>query len=105
MTPGLEHELRFVEPATKLVPALYPESPDFREMPPVFGRAFSSDCWNGPASRLSSRTSTGRAAERRKLVFEVEAHDGIDVISTGRHERVVIERSRLIDRAFRKTGL
>jgi fluoroacetyl-CoA thioesterase len=30
----------------------------------------------------------------RKLVFSVEAHDGIDVISRGRHERFVINKEK-----------
>ncbi len=29
-----------------------------------------------------------------KLRFEVELHDGVDLISKGEHERVVIERAR-----------
>ena len=33
LKPGLAHELRFVLPTSKLVPALYPESTEFREMP------------------------------------------------------------------------
>jgi len=30
----------------------------------------------------------------RRLVFEVEAHDGVDRISRGRHERFVIDREK-----------
>lgn len=30
----------------------------------------------------------------RRLVFAVEAHDGIDLISRGRHERFVIDKAR-----------
>jgi fluoroacetyl-CoA thioesterase len=32
--------------------------------------------------------------EGRKLVFTVEAHDGVDVISKGLHERFVINKSK-----------
>jgi fluoroacetyl-CoA thioesterase len=32
--------------------------------------------------------------EGRKLVFEVEAHDGVDLISKGRHERFVINKDK-----------
>ena len=32
--------------------------------------------------------------EGRKLVFVVEAHDGIDLISKGRHERFVINKEK-----------
>jgi fluoroacetyl-CoA thioesterase len=34
------------------------------------------------------------SVEGRKLVFQVEAHDGIDRISSGRHERFVIDAAR-----------
>ncbi len=30
----------------------------------------------------------------RRLVFQVEAHDGVDVISEGRHERFIINKAK-----------
>ena len=36
-----------------------------------------------------------------RLVFEVEANDGVDVISRGRHERFVIDRARFMERVAR----
>lgn len=30
----------------------------------------------------------------RRLVFEVEAHDGIDLITRGKHERFIINKDR-----------
>ena len=30
----------------------------------------------------------------RKLVFSVEAHDGVEVISRGRHERFIIDKEK-----------
>ena len=39
-------------------------------------------------------TVTLQAVEGRKLLFTVEAHDGIDLISKGTHERVVINKSK-----------
>jgi fluoroacetyl-CoA thioesterase len=32
--------------------------------------------------------------DRRRLVFEIEAHDGVDTIARGRHERFVIDKSK-----------
>lgn len=32
--------------------------------------------------------------EGRKLVFYVEAHDGVDLISKGNHERFVINKEK-----------
>jgi len=34
------------------------------------------------------------AVDGPKLTFSVEAHDGIDLISKGRHERLVVRRER-----------
>lgn len=34
------------------------------------------------------------AVEGKKLIFAVEAHDGIDVVSRGRHERFVINKDK-----------
>lgn len=34
------------------------------------------------------------AVEGKKLIFSVEAHDGIDLISRGRHERFVITKEK-----------
>jgi len=34
----------------------------------------------------------------RRLVFEVEANDGVDVISKGTHERFVINRARFSEK-------
>jgi fluoroacetyl-CoA thioesterase len=30
----------------------------------------------------------------KRLVFQVEAHDGVDVISKGRHERYIVNKER-----------
>ena len=40
LQPGLEHEFRYRVPETKTVPALYPESPEFQQMPEVFATGF-----------------------------------------------------------------
>jgi fluoroacetyl-CoA thioesterase len=32
--------------------------------------------------------------DRRRLVFDIEAHDGVDLIARGRHERFVIEKAK-----------
>lgn len=34
------------------------------------------------------------AVEGKKLVFDVSAHDGVDTIARGRHERFVIDRAK-----------
>src|SRR5512139_4059410 len=37
---------------------------------------------------------TPASIDGRKLVFEVSAHDGVDTVCEGRHERVVIDIAR-----------
>jgi fluoroacetyl-CoA thioesterase len=38
----------------------------------------------------------------RRLSFQVQAHDGIDIISRGTHERFVVARDAFLDRVDRK---
>lgn len=44
------------------------------------------------------------AVDGRKLVFDVEAHDGVDVISKGRHERFVIYKDKFDSKMKEKTS-
>lgn len=44
------------------------------------------------------------AVEGKKLVFNVQAHDGVDLISRGRHERFVIDKERFDARLGVKKG-
>jgi len=47
-----------------------------------------------PAGLLVTATVELVAVEGRKLAFTVEAHDGADLISKGRHERFVIDKRK-----------
>jgi fluoroacetyl-CoA thioesterase len=121
---GLTFEHRFVIPKSKTVPALYPESSEFMAMPEVFATGYLvgflewacikaiNDHLDWPAEQtlgthidVSHEAATPPGLEvtakvklievsGRKLVFEVEAHDGVDLISRGRHERFVIDKQR-----------
>lgn len=124
LKPGIEHQLSFHLPDTKTVPALYPESAEFQEMPEVFATGFMVGflewaCidavkphldWPGEQS-LGTHVNVSHVAATppgllvtarvklvevngRRLVFEVEADDGVDVIAKGTHERFVIDRDR-----------
>lgn len=129
---GIEYELRFRVPQSKTVPALYPESPEFREMPEVFATGFMVGFleWaciacvkphlDWPAEQTvgthvnvshTAATPPGlevRAKARlvtvegRRLVFEVEAHDDVDMISKGTHERFVINKARFLEKTSQK---
>ncbi len=124
LKPGIESEFTFRIPESKTVSALYPESSEFQEMPEVFATGYLVGFleWacikainphlNWPheqtvgthidVSHIAATPVgfevTGKVklieVDGRKLVFEVEAHDGVDVISRGRHERFVIYKDK-----------
>lgn len=129
---GLEHEFRFVVPESKTVPALYPEAPEFQEMPQVLATGFFvgllewaciqainpyldwpteqtvgthidvSHCAATPPGLTVTVKVILTGIEGRRLLFDVEAHDGVDLIGKGRHERFLIDRARFIDKMARK---
>jgi len=124
LTPGIKYEHKFVLPASKTVPALYPESEEFLVMPAVFATGFlvgllewacikavkphldwPSEQTVGIQINVSHEAATPPGFEvtikaelvevdGRKLVFIVDAHDGVDLISKGRHERFVINKEQ-----------
>jgi fluoroacetyl-CoA thioesterase len=132
LRPGLEHEFRFVVPESKTVPALFPESPEFQQMPSVLATGYFvgllewacirainpsldwpaeqtvgthvdvSHCAATPAGLEVAVKVRLVQVDGRRLVFDVEAHDGIDLIGKGRHERFVIDRERFSAKTARK---
>lgn len=132
LKPGIRYTHTFVVPLSKTVPALYPEAEEFLAMPEVFATGFlvgflewaCIKCvnphldWPGeqtvgthidvsheaatPPGLEVSATVELLSIEGRRLVFSVEAHDGLDLISKGRHERFVIERQRFDARLGQK---
>ena len=124
LAPGLEHELRIVLSASKLVPALYPESPEFLAMPPVFATGYLvgflewaclllakphldwpreqtvgirvdvSHEAATPAGLIVTARAKLVAVEGRRLSYTVEADDGVDLIARGTHQRAVIQREK-----------
>ena len=121
---GIKYEHKFVVPLSKTVPALYPESEEFLAMPVVFATGFlvgllewacikainphldwpreqtvgiHIDVSHGAATPPGLEvTATVELLEvtGRKLVFAVKAHDGVELISQGRHERFVIDKEK-----------
>lgn len=134
LQPGLRYEHRFVVPASKTVPALYPEAQEFLVMPEVFATGFLVGLlewacikalephldWPreqtvGTGIEVSHEAATPPgfevtvqvellAVEGKKLVFAVEAHDGVDRIARGRHERFVIDKSKFDGRLAEKAA-
>ncbi len=121
---GIEYVHKFRVPQSKTVPALYPESEEFVAMPAVFATGFlvgflewacikavkphldwPSEQTVGTHIDVSHLAATPPGLEvtakvklvevdGRRLVFEVEAHDGVDLISRGTHERFIINKEK-----------
>jgi fluoroacetyl-CoA thioesterase len=134
LKPGIRYEHKFTVPKSKTVPALYPESDEFLAMPEVFATGFLVGflewaCIKAinpyldwpleqtvgthinvsheaatPAGLEVTATVELVAVEGRKLVFTVEAHDGIDLISRGQHERFIINKEKFDAKIGKKTG-
>ena len=132
LKPGICYEHKFVVSSTKTVPALYSESPEFLAMPEVFATGFMVGLlewacimavkphldWPeeqslGTHINVSHEAATPPGLEvtvsvelvavsGRKLTFAVSAHDGVDLISQGTHERVVINKERFENKVFNK---
>ncbi|MEO6975009.1 MAG: thioesterase family protein [Gallionella sp.] len=126
LKPGIRYEHKFVIPQSKTVPALYPEAEEFVLMPEVFATGFlvgflewacirainphidwpqeqtlgthidvSHEAPTPPGLEVTATVEL-IAVEGRRLVFNVEAHDGVELISKGRHERFVINREKFL---------
>jgi fluoroacetyl-CoA thioesterase len=124
LRPGIEATFRYRIPESKTVPRIYEEAPDFQMMPAVFATGYlvalcewacielikphldwpaeqslgthvdlSHTAATPPGFMVEVRTRLERV-EGRKLVFTVSAHDGVDSISSGTHERHVIDAAR-----------
>jgi fluoroacetyl-CoA thioesterase len=124
LQPGIQHEFTFTITEAKTVPALFPESNVFQDMPHVFATGFMVGLieWTCiqavtpfldwpeeqtvgthiDVSHLAATppglevTVTVRLLEvdGRRLLFDVEAHDGVDLISRGKHERFIINKEK-----------
>ena len=124
LSPGLEGTFRYRVPASKTVPHIYEEAPDFQMMPAVLATGYlvalaewacielikphldwpaeqslgthvslSHTAATPPGMTVEIRTRL-ESVEGRKLTFRVTAHDGVDAISSGTHERHVIDAAR-----------
>jgi fluoroacetyl-CoA thioesterase len=128
LRPGIRYTHTFVVPSSKTVPSLYPEAPEFVAMPEVFATGFlvgflewacikainphldwPAEMTLGTHINVSHEAPTppGRQVtatvellevDGRRLVFSVEAHDGVAVISRGMHQRHIINRDKFVAR-------
>jgi fluoroacetyl-CoA thioesterase len=134
LKPGANATLSFRVPAEKTVPHLYPEAPEFRQMPTVFATGFmvglmewaclkvlephmepgegslgvhidvSHTAATVPGQTVTVEAECTKVAGRR-VSFRVKAHDGIDLIGEGNHERMVIPWTRFVARVNEKAKL
>jgi fluoroacetyl-CoA thioesterase len=51
LQPGLSYEFKFKVTEYKTVPYLFPESPEFQDMPKVLATGLWWDCLNGHVSK------------------------------------------------------
>jgi fluoroacetyl-CoA thioesterase len=135
LKPGIRYEFKYIVPPSKTVPALYPESEEFLAMPEVFATGFlvgflewacikainphldwpleqtvgtHIDVSHEAATPVGlevTATVELLSVDGKKLVFAVEAHDGVDLISKGRHERFVIIKAKFDAKLAAKSGL
>lgn len=124
LKPGITYEHKFTVSESKTVPNLFPEATEFQVMPKVLATGFLVGliewaCINAirPHIDWPNEQSVGTRididhtaatppgleicakvklveVDRKRLVFEVEAHDGVDRITKGTHERFIIDSEK-----------
>ena len=129
---GHRHQFRYTVPDNKTVPHLYPESESFQQMPQVLATGFMVGlmewaCIEAIKPHLDwpreqslgtlvnfphlAATPPGLTitvdvtldkVDGRRLIFSVVAHDGVDRITEGKHERVVIDKEKFESRLSTK---
>jgi fluoroacetyl-CoA thioesterase len=131
LKPGLTHRFAYRVPENKTVPHLYAEVADFKAMPEVFATGFMVGlmewtCMQLLAAHLdpgegslgvhidvshTAATPPGLtvtvdaecvAVDGPRVTFKVTAHDGLDSIGEGRHERFVVAWEKFNARLARK---
>lgn len=127
LKPGAKTQFAYKVPADKTVPHLYPEAHDFQLMPTVFATGFMVGLMEWTCMKvLEGHLTEGEGSlgthidvshvaatvpgqvvtvdaecmdiSGRRVTFQVRAHDGLDLIGEGRHERIVVQWERFIGR-------
>jgi fluoroacetyl-CoA thioesterase len=130
---GLTHRFIYRVPENKTVPFLYPEASDFQDMPKVFATGYMvglmewtcillmqphldpgegslgvhidvSHAAATPPGFTVTVDATCTAVNGKRLAFAVKAHDGVDLIGEGQHERVVVAWERFNARVADKAA-
>jgi fluoroacetyl-CoA thioesterase len=119
LKPGLTHRFSYKVPENKTVPYTYPEAPEIAAMPKVFATGNMIILMEWVCAQLlaphldSGEGSLGThvdvshlaatppgmtvtvdvecvAVTGQRVTFKVKAHDEVDLIGEGRHERFVV---------------
>jgi fluoroacetyl-CoA thioesterase len=119
LKPGLTHRVAYKVTENKTLPYTYPESAEMASMPKVFATGFMIVLMEWACTELVAQhldpgegsvgvridvshlaatppgmTVTAEAecveVTGQRVAFKVKAHDGIDLIGEGRHERFVV---------------
>ncbi len=132
LKPGLEHSFQFIVTDAKTVPNIYPEAVDFQAMPRVFATGYMVALlewacidaikphldWPAEQSVGTHINVSPLAAtppgltvtaqvrldevDGKRLKFTVSAHDGVDTIAEGTHERFVVDAEKFNARLQKK---
>lgn len=119
LKPGLTHRFAYAVPVNKTVPRLYTEAPELQAMPEVFATGFMVGLMEWTCVQLLSPhlddgegslgvhidvshkaatppgmtvTVDAECLEVRgpRVTFKITAHDGVDEIGAGTHERFIV---------------
>jgi fluoroacetyl-CoA thioesterase len=133
LKPGLTHCIAYTVTERTTVPHTYPDSPIIASMPKVFATGFmimlmERACTEFLAPHLDpgegsvgvhvdvshlaatpvgmTVTVDAECAEiaNRRIAFNVKAHDGVDLIGEGRHERFVVAWDKFDARVVEKAA-
>lgn len=131
LAPGARIQMSFRVPANKTVPHLYPEFHEFQLMPTVFATGYMVGlmewtCLHVLAPHLDegegslgvhidvshiaatlpgqtvSVDATCTQIDGRRIYFHVRAHDGIDLIGEGNHQRMIVDWEKFEMRVNKK---
>jgi fluoroacetyl-CoA thioesterase len=134
LEPGMTFEFSYQVPENKTVPHLYPDIAEAAVMPKVFATGYLVGLLEFACIRFINKyidwpreqsvgiginishtaaTPPGftvvvegklEAVEGKKLTFSLKAHDGVDQITAGTHERYIIHAEKFNQGVADKTG-
>jgi fluoroacetyl-CoA thioesterase len=133
LKPGLTHRISYAVAERATVPYTYPESPVIAAMPKVFATGFMimlmervctellgahldpgegsvgvhvdvSHIAATPVGMIVTVDAECIKVVDRRVSFNVKAHDGVDLIGEGRHERFVVNWDKFNARVAEKTA-